>query len=160
MKPSYSLNVAIFLNHSEIIAHGWGGGGGAEVGGCSSVRMSELKSFQRTSFWLVGSLCGFLSITFELSCWPAPVSNLHQRRTRHSCSSRKDTEIYRVCLRTRGQAGGLRLSALLGEAADLAAAAATGSTARLYVYHPPLPESSGPSETQTLTWPLHTFSFM
>lgn len=112
---------------------------GAEVGGCSSVRMSELKSFQRPSFWLVGILCGFLSITFELSCWPALVSNLHQRRTRNSGSSRKDTEIYRVCLRTRGQAGGLRLSALLGEAADLAAAAATGSTAGLYVYHPTPP---------------------
>lgn len=111
--------------------------GGAEVGGCSSVRMSELKSFERTGFWLVGSLCGILSITFELSCWPAPVSNLHQRRTRHSGSSRKDTEIYRVCLRTRGQAGGLRLSALLGEAADLAAAAATESTAGLYAFHPP-----------------------
>lgn len=45
------------------------------------MRMSELKSFQRTGFWLVGILCGFLSITFELSCWPALVSNLHQRRT-------------------------------------------------------------------------------
>lgn len=160
MEPSHSLNVAIFLNHSEIIAHG-----GAEVGGCSSARMSGLKSFQRGGFWLVGSLCGILSITFELSCWPAPVSNLHQRRTRRGGSSRKDTEIYRVCLRTRGQAGALRLSALLGEAADLAAdlaaAAATGSTAGLYAYHhhPPT-ESSGPSETQTLTWPLHTFSFM
>lgn len=38
-------------------------------------------------------------------------------------------KIYRVCLRTQGQTEGFRLSALLGEATDPAAAAATEGTA-------------------------------
>lgn len=107
-------------------------GGGAEVGGCSSVHMAELKSFQRTSFWLVVSLCGVYINNlwaFLLAGSHYQPQRLHQRQTCHSGSSHKDMKIYRVCLSAQGQTEGLRLSALLGEAADLAAAAATESTA-------------------------------
>lgn len=151
MAPSQSLNVGIFLKYSEIIALM---GGGAKVGGCSSVHMAKLKTFQRTSFWLVVSLCGVYINNlwaFLLAGSHYQPQRLHQRQTCHSGSSRKDMKIYRVCLSAQGQSEGLRLSALLGKAAAQQAP-------HIYVWK--LCSLLCCVETQTLTWVLHTFSFI
>lgn len=53
-------------------------GGGAEVGGCGSGCMAGLK-FSKNHFTAVSGYlwasAGFISITFDLFCWPAPITN-------------------------------------------------------------------------------------
>lgn len=144
-----------FWNHST---HGWRSKGW-RLQFC--VR-GGVKVFKRPVSGLLWASAGFISIAlwaFLLAGSRYQPQRLHQRRSCHSAPSRKDPKIYRVCLRAQGQTEGLRLSALLGEAADLAAVAATESTAgSTYTSVSCACICSAP--TQTPTRLFHTLSFM
>lgn len=65
-------------------------------------------------------------MTFDLFCWPAPITNSSVYITDRPATAAHHAKTGRfiVCLSTQGETEGVRLSALLGEAAAQGAAGA------------------------------------